>query len=281
MALPILYNWKGFFTNPHEGLGSSYERIILNNLLMRVKAEYDVQTVLETPIFGFTGISGLNSVALARAGCRVTLMDHDRERVGLIGHCLDDLKAEVTLLCGENYVHLPFVDKGFDLSWNFSALWFVEDLETHLKELDRLTSKVILLCVPNQAGIGFRWQKAHTEIPPGLTFHPEFINPCSIHRILKKLGWLLVDSDFIDCPPWPDIGMSKENFLSRCFPWQKSVRKPKKPAKSVTILDYYRGRDPGFADRMLRYSFLEKHAPRVFKIHWAHHYWMLFSAPVA
>jgi hypothetical protein len=30
---------------------------------------------------------------------------------------------------------------------------------------------------------------------------------------------------------------------------------------------------------MLRYAFVERAAPRIFKRHWAHHYYMLFINP--
>ena len=33
MAVPIINDWVKYYTNPDEGLGSSYERIVLNQLL--------------------------------------------------------------------------------------------------------------------------------------------------------------------------------------------------------------------------------------------------------
>lgn len=36
MAIPIINNWRSYFEHGDEGLGSSYERIILNNVLLDV-----------------------------------------------------------------------------------------------------------------------------------------------------------------------------------------------------------------------------------------------------
>ncbi|MBT4332585.1 MAG: hypothetical protein HOD64_04840, partial [Candidatus Cloacimonetes bacterium] len=91
MAIPILKNWKRYFTNTDEGLGSSYERIILNNKLNQICKHFDISTVLEAPSFGFTGLSGINSVNLAKDGKQLTLLDNDESRITLIKKIWDDL----------------------------------------------------------------------------------------------------------------------------------------------------------------------------------------------
>jgi hypothetical protein len=37
MAIPIINNWQKYYPVAHEGLGSSYERIVLNRLLFSLK----------------------------------------------------------------------------------------------------------------------------------------------------------------------------------------------------------------------------------------------------
>jgi len=88
-----------------------------------------------------------------------------------------------------------------------------------------------------------------------------------------------VDSGYFDCPPWPDIGMTKEELLKKWFP-QLPISKifKEQPDKELSsILDYYSGKDPDFAPRMRRYQWLEKTAPDAFKKVWAHHYYMIFA----
>ncbi len=277
MALPIIKNWQSYFEHPNEGLGSSYERIVLNKLLLSLKQRYNIKSVLEAPVFGFTGVTGINSLALYRSGCDLTLIDHDLSREQMIRSLLDDMSCEVSIRHTSSYLHLDFPDACFDLSWNFSALWFVEDLDVFLREIVRLTSKVILICVPNQTGLGYKWQKANSEVPSDIVFHAEYINPELITAILKKHNWKLVNWNYIDCPPWPDIGMSKEKFLGNYFQKLKIESKQPREHKQISIIDYYKGKDPDFADRMLKYDFLERYAPDIFKKYWCHHRWMLFE----
>lgn len=277
MALPIIRNWQTYFDNPHEGLGSSYERIVLNKLLLSIKQRYNIKNVLEAPVFGFTGLTGLNSLALYKAGCGLTLLDHDEVRLQKIRTLMDDLSADVNIRNTSSYKQLDFPDASFDLSWNFSALWFVEDLDSFLNELVRVTTKAILICVPNQTGLGYKWQKANSEVPPGLVFHEEYIDPELITGKLRKLKWKLMNWNYIDCPPWPDIGMSKEKFLGRYLKNLKLKSESGTEKKQISIIDYYKGQDPGFPDRMLKFDFLERYAPVIFKKYWCHHKWMLFE----
>jgi len=287
MAIPILNSWKNYFEDLNEGLGSSYERIIINNLLKKIVKRYRVTSVLEAPIFGFTGICGLNSVALFQDGCKVALIDDNHERIDKISNVLTEINAAIQLNYTNSFNTIDFEDKSFDMAWNFSALWFVEDLIRFLEELTRVTSKVILIFVPNQSGLGYKWQKAHADVPKDIIFNEKNINPKVIKSILKQLNWRFLAEDYFDCPLWPDIGMSKEKFIGKYIKMiTKSAPIPMSflqrqesflvPKKKVCILDYYSGKDPHFPDKMMRYSFLEKYAPDFVKKVWSHHRWMLF-----
>ncbi len=277
MALPILATWRAYFNDGHEGLGSSYERIILNDLLLLIMKNYHIGSVVEAPIFGFTGITGLNSIALYQYGCKVTLVDNDTERAELVSNILKEMKTEINTQYVSDYAILPFTDESFDMSWNFSALWFVDDLEVYLTELCRITKKVVLICVPNQTGLGYKWQKANTDIPHDIVFNESNIDPARIKGIMHSLNWKYISGDYIDCPLWPDIGMSKEKFLGKYLSSLKLSKKEFKNKKSVSIVDFYKGTDPSFPARMRKYSFLERHAPMLFKKFWSHHIWLLFE----
>ena len=159
MAIPIIKNWERYFTNTDEGLGSSYERIILNNKLESICKHFNISTILEAPSFGFTGLSGINSMNLAKDGKLITLVDNDKNRIELIEETWKEIKLPIKIEFSNNFISLPFADGSFDLSWNFSALWFVDDLSGFLKELTRVTSQAILLCVPNRSGLGYISQK--------------------------------------------------------------------------------------------------------------------------
>jgi len=51
MAIPILKNWKNYFDDENEGLGSSYERVVLNRKLQTICKHFAVKNVLEIPSF--------------------------------------------------------------------------------------------------------------------------------------------------------------------------------------------------------------------------------------
>jgi len=278
VAIPIINNWQNYYPVAHEGLGSSYERIVLNLLLMRLHERYGFSKALETPAFGFTGLSGINLVALAQAGCAVSLEDSDEERLGLIRGTWQELGLPLCSRLNPDFTQLDYPDGNFDFAFNFSAIWFVKDLSLYISELCRVTDGAILICVPNQDGIGFKGQlKGYSaEQYPQLT--PSYIDPASIIHLMRCQGRQLVEWDYIDCPPWPDIGMTKEDF-ARGLIGQGSSQKTKpelKPEDALSIMPYYKGEDPDFAQRMLKLYPFEKLAPRYFKRYWAHHMYYLF-----
>lgn len=282
MAIPIINDWQKYFEHPDEGLGSSYERIILNGLLSEVIREYEIKSILETPSFGFTGLSGINLVQAAQDGVKVSLEDDQEQRLEQIRALWDDLGLPLKSRLNPGFGHLDYPDRSIDMAFNFSALWFVDDLALFLKELARVSSKLIFLSVPNRSGIGYKGQlKGYTKDKyPQLK--PAHIDPASIIHLMKKEGWTLLRKGYFDCPLWPDIGMSKEEFLMKHCMICKVLGKCKVPIKKagkapLCIMDYYKGNDPDFPQRMLKFSALERFAPDSFKQYWAHHYYLIFS----
>ncbi|MCK4695764.1 MAG: methyltransferase domain-containing protein [Candidatus Cloacimonetes bacterium] len=273
MAIPILKNWKNYFTNRDEGLGSSYERVILNKKLESICKHFQIKSILEAPAFGFTGISGINSMDLARKGHSISLIDHDKERIELINKIWEKMNLDINTHFSQDYRKLPFPDKNFDLSWNFSALWFVKELPVFLKELTRITSKAIFLCVPNRSGIGYLSQKILGKKELQKLLIERNIIPKNFKNMMKDLGWMLIDKNYIDCPPWPDIGMPKDKFL-KIFKLDWLLKN--KTHEPVSIIDYYSGKNENFEEQMLSYSWFEKNKPDFIKYFWAHHRYFLF-----
>ncbi|PKN73844.1 MAG: hypothetical protein CVU50_01265 [Candidatus Cloacimonetes bacterium HGW-Cloacimonetes-3] len=276
MAIPILHDWEKYFSHPHEGLGSSYERIMLNLLLSRYQQQYQINTILETPSFGFTGLSGINMVALAQKGCEVSLEDHNHHRLQMITDLWHSLNLPLKHKYNEDYSVLDYPDKSFDMGYNFSAMWFTKDIALFLSELGRVCSKLILICVPNRQGIGYRMQIKDYSPNAYPELKPEHLDPISITYLMNKNGWKLIDKNYIDCPPWPDIGMNKELFFKRVVGSNKPAPEPI-ASNEVSIMPYYQGNDPSFESRMLKFSLLERFAPPCFQKYWAHHQYLAFT----
>jgi len=281
MAIPIINDWEKYFTDPHEGLGSSYERVVINNLLKRTADRYGVKSVLESPSFGFTGISGINLLFLADLGIRVYLEDHDERRLELIGKLLGELGRPLQTAYNRDYRKLDYPDSSIDMYFSFSALWFAQDLPCFLREVSRVTDKVIFISVPNITGLGYKMQIKDYSPQKYPDLRLGNIDRKSIIFILSKLGWKLREAGWFDCPPWPDIGMAKEDLLAKWLPAALGslIRKRGSAVRRapLSILDHYAGKDPDFSARMMKHNWLEKFAPRVWKKYWAHHYHMVFD----
>lgn len=273
MAIPIISYWQKYFDNPDEGLGSSYERIILNMKLMEMIDWYNVQSILEAPAFGFTGVSGINSMGLAKNGKDITLIDNDLNRLKQIEYIWQEMNLPLETVYSSDFTKINLPDNSHDMSWNFSALWFTVDLSLFLAELVRITRKIILLCVPNRTGLGYISQKLFSPKDSFAGVMESNIHPSNFLRIMAELGWHLRDSGYLDCPPWPDIGMPKEELLARFG--LKFMLKKKKSAP-LSILNYYRGKDVDFKNRMLKYYGFEKSLPVILKRFWAHHRYFMF-----
>lgn len=280
MATPILRTWEKYFENPDEGLGSSYERIVINNVISRLTEAYRVESILECPCFGFTGMSGINLMGEALEGREIFLEDHDSHRLQLIGSIWEELALHFRTNLNPDYKHLEYDDNSIDMAFNFSSLWFAPDLKATLAEIGRVTSKVIMISVPNQHGLGFKVQMKGFQAEDYAELHPANIDPASIIHLLRKQGWRLHESDFFDCPPWPDIGMAKEDFVAQKLGLKWPFPQKPESKKSLSILDYYRGEDLEFRDRMLKYYSFERYAPRWLKKAWAHHFYMVFVPDV-
>jgi len=275
MAIPIIHFWERYFTEPHEGLGSTYERFIINELLFRVASEQKIETVLESPSFGFTGLSGINSLGLALQGIAVTVTDTDKHRLELISEVWRAYQTDATFNLINADGELPYNDGAFDMSWNFSALWFIADLARFCSELCRVTQKVIVIMVPNRSGFGYKMQRRSGKDDLKRLLKEENIKPEIFTQLIKEQGWALKENAYIDCPLWPDIGMSKESFLKKLkLGWL--LPKKKKPTKPLSILNYYNHSEPDMKERMMRYNFFEKYLPVWLKRYWSHHRYYIF-----
>ncbi len=215
-ALPILDIWRDYFlVDRNEGLGSSYERIMLNRLLSALCQQYGVTNALEAPSFGFTGLSGINSLWLTKQhGVDVTLADTNQERLELIQQLWREANVSLTPAYIENYSALPFADQSFQFSWNFAAIWLLDQPEQFLRELTRVTRQVILIAVPNQHGLGYYMRKWLAKGEFGKILHESAAVPQHLIAWMDSLHWKMVAWDYLDVPSWPDIAMKKEDFTA-------------------------------------------------------------------
>lgn len=262
-------HWRKYLTEYNEGLGLVYERLMLNDFLEQLRAKYRIRTVLEAPIYGMAGVSGINSVMLARKGVQVTLVDDNAERLDGVRSIWRELKLDATFLNHADFAHLPLPDGSFDLVWNWAALWYLDDVQGSLRELARVSGNLIFVAMPNRAQVGYLIRKYILERDFVRYVDEAWANIGRVKKSLNDAGCTIIDEGVLDIPPWPDTVMPASLVLEKI-----GIRSNKfdGDAWNWSTMDYYLGKRPELKAMMDRYAFLER-APLPWQIKsvWAHH----------
>ena len=273
--------WQRYLTDYNEGLGLVYERFVLNDFLLALRKAHGIESVLEAPLFGMAGVSGINSVALARAGASVTLMDEHPERLAAVERIWGELSLSARFVHHFDWGHLPFPDNTFDLAWNWAALWHLSDgspeaarrPEALLSELARVSRRVVFEAMPNRVQVGYLLRKYLLEREFVTYVDEQWADIGRVRRVLESAGLRIVDQGVLDVPPWPDTVMPASEVLKRL-----GIRSRKLEGQfsgdswQWSTMAYYLGRQPELYERVMRYAWLDR-APIPWRIKavWAHH----------
>lgn len=269
--------WKKYLTDWNEGLGLVYERFVLNDYLDELVNRYNVRTVLEAPLYGMAGVSGINSVRLVERGCQLTLVDDNWERLQGITKIWQRLKLPANFVYQPTFTKLPFPDNSFDLAWEWAGLWYLPQPETLLRELARVSRRLVLVAMPNRWQVGYLLRKYLLE-PDFVDYVDErWANMTPIKQTLQTAGLVFVDEGVLDVPPWPDTVMPAAEVLKRL-----GLHNPNLTAKfsgdnwTWNTMAYYLNEQPDLRQRVMKYTWLE-HAwlPWQIKAIWAHHRYVL------
>ena len=274
MTEPI---WKHYLTDYNEGLGVVYERFILNDYLDRLVDKHGIRTVLEAPLYGMAGVSGINSVCLAQHGCDVTLVDCIDERLDGVARIWRELNLSARFVLHQDFAHLPFADHTFDLAWEWAGLWYLLDAESLLRELARVSRKLVLVAMPNNFQVGYLMRKYLIDRDFFHTVDERWVRMGRIKRVLHDTGVRFIEQGVLDVPPWPDTVMPAAEVLKRL-----GIRSKKLESQFTgdswtwSTMSYYLGQEPGLYDQVVKYAWLD-HAPIPWqlKLVWAHHRYVL------
>lgn len=272
-------DWKHYLTDYNEGLGLVYERLVLNDFLLYVRVRYGVQTVLEAPLFGMAGVSGINSVILSQAGCQVTLVDDNSERMEGVHRIWRELDLPVSLVRVHDWGQLPFADDTFDLAWEWAALWYLPDARALLRELARVSRQLVFVAMPNRWQVGYFMRKYLLD--PAffrqIGEREAYTNMALIRRSLESSGLDIIEQGVLDVPPWPDTVMPAGQVLERLgIRSQRLQDRFSGAGWDWSTMAYYLGEQPELRDRVMRYAWLEQiRLPWQVKAIWAHHRYLL------
>ncbi len=271
--------WEPYLTNYDEGLGLVYERFVLNDFLDDLRHRAHIQTVLEAPIYGMAGVSGINSVKLAQDGCEVTLVDDTPDRAEHIQRIWSelDLAPDLQTISPDQWGALPFPDASFDLTWNWAALWYLPDAAALLRELARVSRHLVFVAMPNNLQVGYWMRKLIIDQDFFPTVDERWVNIGLLRRTLEDAGVKIIASGVLDVPPWPDTVMPANEVLKRL-----GIRSAKLEDQftgdswSWSTMAYYLNEQPDLRERVIKYAWLD-HArlPWQMKAVWAHHRWIL------
>jgi hypothetical protein len=269
--------WKKYLTDYNEGLGLVYERFVLNDFLLKLKGRYGFVNVIEAPLYGMAGVSGINSVAFARIKTPVTLVDDNAERLAGVQRIWGELGLPAQFAFVDNWSKLPFADNSFELAWNWAAIWHLEDPAALLSELVRVSNKLVFVAVPNPVQVGYQVRKHIVEPEFVKEIDERWTNIALVRRTLEGLGIQILEQGVLDTPPWPDTVMPASQLLGRL-----GIRSKKLQGKFTgegwrwSTMDYYLDRDPALYGRVMKYSRLERwRLPWRLKQVWSHHRWVL------
>ncbi len=265
--------WRKYLTDYNEGLGLVYERLMLNDFLENLQKKYSIADVLEAPIFGMAGVSGINSVVLARNGANVTLVDGNAERLAGVEQIWQELGLDARCLYLDPLIELPFPDDAFDLAWNWAALWYLPDPERLIGELVRVSRNLIFIAMPNRAQVGYLIRKFVLERDFVRYVDESWANIGRVKNILRDWECKIIDEGVLDVPPWPDTVMPASEVLKRLgIRSQEMQSRFQGDGWNWSSMDYYSGKRPELKAQMDKYAFLER-APLPWQIKsiWAHH----------
>ncbi len=261
--------WEKYLHDYNEGLGLVYERLVLNDYLEHLVKKYRIQSALEAPIFGMAGVSGINSVQLAKRGCAVTLVDDNRSRLTEIERIWRELDLKANFVYHTNLSRFPFPDSSFDLTWEWAALWYHSNAEEILRELIRTARSLVFVAMPNRVQVGYLLRKYVLEREFVKHVDESWADINRIKAVLQSAGVVIIEEGVLDVPPWPDTVMPAAQVLRKL-----GIRSKQFSGENWnwSTMDYYLEKRPQLRMTVDKYAFLERAPiPWQIKAIWAHH----------
>ena len=272
-------NWLHWMHEYNEGLGLVYERLILNDYLDSLVDRFGMSSVLEVPIYGMAGMSGINSVRFAQRGCRVTLVDWNARRLDEIHRVWGELGLldRLTLVHVPDPSRLPFAEDTFDLVWNWAALWYLPAPAALLQEMARTSRRLVFTAMPNRLQPGYILRKFVLDTEFFTYVDERWADIGRARAVLEDSGLSLVEQGVLDVPPWPDTVMPAAEVLRRLGIKNESLESRFSGDEwDWSTMDYYLGRRPDLKEKMDEYAMLERAPiPWQLKVVWAHHRYVL------
>lgn len=188
-----------------EGIGSIYERVMLQELMPFILSQTNARTILEFPATITKGWD--NHVLLDDYD--VTVADFNKK-----------LEKQWPFKKKPRFEHVQKSSGTFDLVWNFALFHQHQKL---FPAIDMFSKKYVLLFTPNifNWGAPIHWG-FHLVTMTGCN-HPEngpvnLMTANGLAKYVESQGYDVITTGYFDLPPWPDFAFSKKE-LGKHFPF--------------------------------------------------------------
>jgi hypothetical protein len=222
-----------------EVFGVTYDRYVLFQLHHILTRQLGLKSVVEMPSHGAKAAGSLYSIGFAHAGCRVTLVNPEMDMMS--GWATLGLDHKVSTLADVDLYRSGFMNKEFDLAFNFVTWTELARPSDYLREMRRIARNVLLVTCNNfQPGypwhrflhkiFGFEWN--HGQV--------EYNHITRVKKMFRQAGLDLVEYGAIDTPGWPDPSGPRDVRLHRRFGSTNMDRSKVKPVWEVPFIEYVR-----------------------------------------
>jgi SAM-dependent methyltransferase len=187
-----------------EPPGITYDRLRMDRLLTHWVRTHAVRTALELPADGSKAMPSIYSLALARAGVHVTLVNPEPQGIEVWQRL--GLADRLTVHRCDDIAHTGLPQASFDLVWNFVSLGVRHDLPAGLREMARLSRHSVLTVHMNGFNWGYPWHRfLHAAFRlPWTHGEPDHFFPRSIRARWREAGLEPQEEGLLDMPWWPD-----------------------------------------------------------------------------
>ncbi|MCL5037523.1 MAG: class I SAM-dependent methyltransferase [Chloroflexi bacterium] len=256
-----------------EGIGTVYERKMIDEYMGSLIDRFGISNLLESPADGVTGYLGINSLEIGRRGVPVTLANPsqamlDAAKEAWVKKGLDDM---VTIARGEVDA-LPFEDNSFDVVWNFCMFERFTDPTIMTNEMKRVSRRFVLFLTQNSLNVGTYQHYLYHRCMKQEWDHGrmELMRLGPIRKAMKDCGLAVVEEGALDTPPWMDTwdmplrGEMKGllSMFGKKWDWKSQEKhETEKPAS-----------ESGVVDKLI---WVEKNLPRWFNLFQTHHLYVL------
>jgi hypothetical protein len=185
-----------------EPFGITYDRLRLDRTFARLIRRHGIRTALELPAGGAKAMPSIYSLALARHGVAVTLVNPEPQGLAVWDRL--DLPYEAARVADLRQTGLP--ESSYDLVWNFVTVGFEHDFDRIIREMGRLARRFVMTVHCNGFNYGYPWHRFLHRLLKLPWNHGEtaYFFPKNVRAVYRGAGLVPVDLNLFDMPWWPD-----------------------------------------------------------------------------